>query len=41
VPGIEAYELSNDRARNILGYSPVYTMEKMIDNAVAYRLRKR
>jgi len=41
VPGIEAYELSNDRARNILGYSPVYTMEKMIDNAVAYKLRKR
>jgi nucleoside-diphosphate-sugar epimerase len=33
--GIEPYELRSDRAREILGYNPVHTMEEMIDNAVA------
>ncbi len=35
VEGIEPYELRNDRAEKILGYSPKFTMEKMIDKAVA------
>jgi nucleoside-diphosphate-sugar epimerase len=41
VDGIEPYELRNDRAREILGYNPVYTMERMIDHAVERRREKR
>jgi nucleoside-diphosphate-sugar epimerase len=37
VSGIEPYELRNDRAREVLGYDPVFAMEKMIDQAVALR----
>ncbi len=36
VKGAEPYELRNDRAEKILGYKPVYSMEKMIDKAVAH-----
>ncbi len=35
VKGIEPYELRNDRAEKMLGYRPKFTMEKMIDKAVA------
>ena len=37
VSGTEPYELRNDLAERILGYKPEYTMEKMIDKAVAHR----
>ena len=41
VKGAEPYELRNDRAEKILGYRPVYSMEKMIDKAVAHRREAR
>lgn len=37
IAGIEPYELCNDRAIGVLGYAPEWTMEKMIDKAVAGR----
>jgi nucleoside-diphosphate-sugar epimerase len=38
--GIEPYELSTDRARRVLGYSPRYPIERMLANAVELSLRK-
>ena len=40
VIGAEPYELRNDRAGNILGYKPEFTMERMIDYAIAYKNHK-
>jgi nucleoside-diphosphate-sugar epimerase len=38
VQGTEPYELRNDRAAKALGYKPQFTIEKMIDKAVAKKL---
>ncbi len=40
VEGIEPYELRNDLAEKVLGYKPKFTMEKMIDKAVAEKRTK-
>jgi UDP-glucose 4-epimerase len=40
IQGIEPYELRNDRAIAVLGYHPEWTMERMIDKAVAWRLSR-
>ena len=37
VPGIEPYEISNAKAKRLLGYQPRYTMEQMIAKALAKR----
>ena len=36
VKGIEPYELSVQRAREVLGYDPQYPIERMLANAVAF-----
>jgi nucleoside-diphosphate-sugar epimerase len=36
VKGIEPYELSTDRARGVLGYTPQYPIERMLANAVRH-----
>jgi UDP-glucose 4-epimerase len=41
IEGIEPYELRNDRAIAVLGYRPKWTMERMIDKAVARRVGPR
>jgi nucleoside-diphosphate-sugar epimerase len=36
VKGIEPYELSLQRARLVLGYEPQYSIERMLEGAVAF-----
>jgi nucleoside-diphosphate-sugar epimerase len=38
IPGIEPYELRNDRAAGVLGYAPAWTMERMLEKAAEERL---
>jgi nucleoside-diphosphate-sugar epimerase len=37
VSGFEPYEISNEKAKRMLGYNPRYTMEQMIDKALRVR----
>ena len=37
VPGIEPYEIRNDKAKRLLGYQPKYTMDQMIAKALTKR----